>query len=314
MLCAGLVLLGGAVILTTDTWGNNGGGYSNMETVTILKTDLANPVQGIEKVIFSKRDSAGNWETENTVTMELDEDKVKIIGAFVANTGANNRVNGVGAEFSSVLGGTKNEITRARESTIGGGSGNKIDRGLQSFIAGGEGNKIEGDGSSYSTILGGIKNQISATESTILGGESNRVAGQQSIIIGNNNQVTSNNSLAMGSGTIVNANNSFAWNDGKTPVTVARSNFFVINGAGGMVIGKETPHGEEKVDVNLKGDLRIQENTRDSLLTTNNAGIIKTINTGGVSCLCSGEGSSWKNIVQSTQCIQVCSNTITAKC
>jgi hypothetical protein len=59
---------------------------------------------------------------------------------------------------------------------------------------------------------------------------------------------------------MVNAESSFVRNDGRSPFTVSQDHLFAVQGAKGVVVGKDTPNPDAALSI--KGALRIQYNEK----------------------------------------------------
>jgi hypothetical protein len=137
----------------------------------------------------------------------------------VVGGGASNVVTGT---YGTVGGGASNVVT-GTYGTVGGGASNVV-AATYGTVGGGRQNKATG---AYATIAGGIGNVVTAAVGTIPGGAQNHVGGQYGFAAGHQARVEHEGS--------------FVWSDTTGPLTTTAPNQFLINAAGGVGIGTDSP-------------------------------------------------------------------------
>ncbi|MDR0859993.1 MAG: hypothetical protein LBO09_03245 [Candidatus Peribacteria bacterium] len=78
-----------------------------------------------------------------------------------------------------------------------------------------------------------------------------------------------------------------------------------MNAASGVVIGTNTPN--TLAALTISGDLRIQPNSKDTLICdANTKGTMKSVATGGQLCSCFCDGQSRQATLETPTCIRAC--------
>jgi hypothetical protein len=131
--------------------------------------------------------------------------------------------NAVGANFASIVGGSRNSLGSA---TAGAGD--------YGFIGGGQENEVSGE---WGTVGGGIGGKVSGTAAAVGGGEANLASGTAATVPGGYHNVASGNaSFAAGFGAEAVNNGAFVWSDEASTARVKSTlaNEFLARASGGV--------------------------------------------------------------------------------
>jgi len=237
------------------------------------------------------------------------------------------------AQYSTIGGGWRNQIT-GNYSFIGGGGGNDTNPAVQeeniasgdwTTIGGGTGNTASGikatiaggqlhqASGSLSFVGGGTNNSATNSYSSVLGGRNNRADGESSAIAGGvendadgmyafiaagaQNKAHGNYSMAAGRKIEIaaSADNTFAWgHDATNPIVVTQPDSFII-ATGNMGVGTTTPTHT----LHINDVLRLEPRADAPICSNANIGILYFKDNGAIKALCSCRGNfdgDWINL------------------
>jgi len=139
----------------------------------IYRTDTWHPTR--LPVIFDPA-----YESQNIIANRpIDQSPIDNTKTGIVNLSSSNLLVGVSGDYSTLIGGYRNQIT-ADYSIIGGGLDNLISD-VYSSILGGQSNSAT---KPYTTIVGGLSNTADGYYSSVVGGTSNTTTGNYSSVVG----------------------------------------------------------------------------------------------------------------------------------
>ena len=269
-----------------------------------LSTNLSNVIQHIEKVIF-----ISTWDNTQA-TMNQTNGLVRInTENFILSTDDTNTINWI---KSAILWWERNDIKWNHDVILGGNS-NSISWNT-STILWWEHNVIEGNSS---VIWWWRFNAIKWASSVILWSTGNTVSWGYSVVVWNNSSVNGTNSVALGANSHVKATNSFLWTDwNHGDEELEANNVFAVVSKSGMVINTNKAHPFAQLTIGWP--IILSENTGNNKNIQCGGGIwwwiVKTVNSGWNTCLCSCDGSGWNSLFGLGKCRSVCDNSIKPEC
>lgn len=269
-----------------------------------LSTNLSNVIQHIEKVIF-----ISTWDNTQA-TMNQTNGLVRInTENFILSTDDTNTINWI---KSAILWWERNDI-KWNHDVIFGGNINSISWNT-STILWWEHNVIEGNSS---VIWWWRFNAIKWASSVILWSTGNTVSWGYSVVVWNNSSVNGTNSVALGANSHVKATNSFLWTDwNHGDEELEANNVFAVVSKSGMVINTNKAHPFAQLTIGWP--IILSENTGNNKNIQCGGGIwwwiVKTVNSGWNTCLCSCDGSGWNSLFGLGKCRSVCDISIQPAC
>ncbi|WP_205651892.1 hypothetical protein, partial [Bacillus infantis] len=187
-----------------------------------------------ENIIGGNTNTVGNDNASNVADLSGTGAHYAVIGGGYdnVNNGLASIITGYHckiekeATHGTISGGSFQRIVKGDYSTIGGGTQNEITQS-NAVIAGGNNNKAAGINSA---ILGGSSNEASAQYATVLGGVGNKATANNAIVNGGSNNTASAGSAVIGGGSNNTASQSFATVAGGFQNTASQSYAFIAGG------------------------------------------------------------------------------------
>lgn len=153
----------------------------------------------------------------------VDHTKIGIVNLGSDST---QLTSGVTANYSSILGGDKNQVSNVYSTVVGGVqniiSGSSI---ISAFIGSGQGNDVSG---SYSAIMNGFGNAVSGNYSYVVGGEGNSSSDSNSFI---GSGIANNIELGGGYNVI---------GSGNTNIIMGATNSVILSGASHLITSSQS--------------------------------------------------------------------------